>query len=80
MRPRTRRTIAAGEPGETGGHVDDALPGPPCPHDDPACPCPDGLACHYEDSPARTVDGVFYPATRALPCPHCLTPNDDRPG
>lgn len=28
---------------------------PACPHGDPACPCPDGLACHYEpagDTPA----------------------------
>lgn len=22
--------------------------GSPCPHGDSGCPCPDGLACHYE--------------------------------
>lgn len=21
-----------------------------CPYGDPTCPCPDGLACHYQDS------------------------------
>lgn len=42
---------------------------PRCPHGDPACPCPDGDACHYRDYPAR--DG--WPATKALACwsPDC---------
>ena len=32
-----------------------------CPHGDPTCPCPDGLACHYED----------IPGSPAMPCGHC---------
>lgn len=34
---------------------------PVCPHGDPCCPCPDGLACHYET----------YGDSPASPCPHC---------
>lgn len=41
----------------------------PCPHGDPACPCQDGDLCHYEDDPAT--------GTKAWPCPHCGTVQEE---
>lgn len=35
-----------------------------CPHGDPFCPCPDGLACHYEGDSTSSD-----PAVRPMPCP-----------
>lgn len=50
-----------------------------CPHGDPACPCPDGDACHYRDYPAQGR----RPASKAMPCasPDCtVTEPHERAG
>lgn len=46
-----------------------------CPHGDPTCPCPDGLACHYERYQDPDVDAMICPnpplGFKGFVAPHC---------
>lgn len=53
---------------------------PLCPYGDRLCPCPDGLACHYLDTPEvqfTDEDGNVetFPSTEAWPKPFAFSLN-----
>lgn len=61
----TSEVVVLGDAGEVWIDLPD-LPAAVCPHGDPTCPCPDGLACHYQGA-----DPMPCPTTGIVGCTAC---------